>query len=216
MIHTVKGFSIVKWSWFIFAFSCFFYDPTDVGNLIFGSFAFFESSLYIWKFLFMYCWSLTSKILSIMLLACEMSQLCDNLHILWHCPSLGLEWKSTASISGVWNPGYCSDSVPHSDHIGIHPYFLLVLLWFHFLHLDLWFPWGLSFVCGVRYRSKFILFQMSVLLFLYHLFKILSSFPRDLRYSTSVCILVYIWTFSSVLLSHSYLFLLPSTALLCS
>ena len=31
-------------------FSCFFYDPEDVGNLISGSFAFSESSLNIWKF----------------------------------------------------------------------------------------------------------------------------------------------------------------------
>ena len=29
----------------------FFYDPTDVGNLIFGSSAFSKSSLNIWKFL---------------------------------------------------------------------------------------------------------------------------------------------------------------------
>ena len=32
-------------------FSCFFYDPMDVGNLIFGSSAFSKSSLNIWKFL---------------------------------------------------------------------------------------------------------------------------------------------------------------------
>ena len=32
-------------------FPCFFYDPTDAGNLICGSFAFSKSSLYIWKFL---------------------------------------------------------------------------------------------------------------------------------------------------------------------
>ena len=31
-------------------FSCFFYDPVDVGNLISGSSAFSKSSLYIWKF----------------------------------------------------------------------------------------------------------------------------------------------------------------------
>ena len=29
---------------------CFFYDPTDVGNFIFGSSAFCKSSLYTWKF----------------------------------------------------------------------------------------------------------------------------------------------------------------------
>ena len=32
-------------------FSCFFYDPVDVGNLISGSSAFSKSSLYIWNFL---------------------------------------------------------------------------------------------------------------------------------------------------------------------
>ena len=32
-------------------FSCFFYEPTDVDNLIFGSSAFSKSSLNIWKFL---------------------------------------------------------------------------------------------------------------------------------------------------------------------
>ena len=31
-------------------FSCFFYDPTDVGNWISGSSAFSKSSLNIWKF----------------------------------------------------------------------------------------------------------------------------------------------------------------------
>ena len=31
--------------------SCFFGDPADVGNLIFGSSAFLKSSLNIWKFM---------------------------------------------------------------------------------------------------------------------------------------------------------------------
>ena len=35
---------------FFLEFSCFFYDPTDVGNLITGSFAFSKSSLSIWNF----------------------------------------------------------------------------------------------------------------------------------------------------------------------
>ena len=30
--------------------SCFFYDPTDVGNLISGSFFFSKSNLHIWTF----------------------------------------------------------------------------------------------------------------------------------------------------------------------
>ena len=51
MIHTVKGFGIVnKAEVDVFLkLSCFFYDPTDVANLIAGSSAFSKSSLNIWK-----------------------------------------------------------------------------------------------------------------------------------------------------------------------
>ena len=52
MIHTVKGFSIAneaKVDIFL-GFSCFFYDPTDVGNLTSGSSAFSKSSLNNWEF----------------------------------------------------------------------------------------------------------------------------------------------------------------------
>ena len=52
MIHTVIGFSIANEAdvGVFLDFFCFFYDPTDVGNLISGSSAFSKSSLYIWKF----------------------------------------------------------------------------------------------------------------------------------------------------------------------
>ena len=52
VIHTVKSFVVVnKAEVDVFLeFSCFFYDPTDVGNLISGSSAFSKSNLYIWKF----------------------------------------------------------------------------------------------------------------------------------------------------------------------
>ena len=53
VIHTVKGFRLVivaEVSVFL-EFSCFFYDPIDVGNLISGSSAFYKSSLNIWDFL---------------------------------------------------------------------------------------------------------------------------------------------------------------------
>ena len=51
VIHTVDGFSIVNEAELdvFLELSCFFYDPTDVGNLISGSSAFSKSSLYIWK-----------------------------------------------------------------------------------------------------------------------------------------------------------------------
>ena len=52
VIHTVKGFGIVnKAEIDIFLeLSCFFDDPTDVGNLLSGSSAFSKSSLNTWKF----------------------------------------------------------------------------------------------------------------------------------------------------------------------
>ena len=53
VIHTVKGFSVVNEEEVdvLLEFSCFFYDPTDVGNLISGSSAFSKTSLNIWKFM---------------------------------------------------------------------------------------------------------------------------------------------------------------------
>ena len=51
VIRTVKGFSIVNEADVFLEFSCFFYDPVDVGNLISGSSAFSKSSLNIWKFM---------------------------------------------------------------------------------------------------------------------------------------------------------------------
>ena len=52
VIHTVKGFGIVNKAEIdvFLELSCFFDDPTDVGNLISGSSAFSKSSLNIWKF----------------------------------------------------------------------------------------------------------------------------------------------------------------------
>ena len=52
VIHTVKCFGIVNEAEVdvFLEFSCFIYNPKDVGNLISGSFAFSKSSLYIWKF----------------------------------------------------------------------------------------------------------------------------------------------------------------------
>ena len=74
VIHTVKGFGIInKAEVDVFLqVSCFFDDPTDVGNLISSSSAFSKSSLNIWMFMahiLLKPW----KILSITLLECEMS-----------------------------------------------------------------------------------------------------------------------------------------------
>ena len=52
VIHTVKRFSRVNEAEVdvFLELSCFFYDPTDIGNLISGSSAFSKSSLNISKF----------------------------------------------------------------------------------------------------------------------------------------------------------------------
>ena len=52
VIHMVKGFGVVsKAEVDVFLeLSCFFDDPTDVGNLISGSSAFSKTSLNMWKF----------------------------------------------------------------------------------------------------------------------------------------------------------------------
>ena len=53
VIHTVNGFSVVNETEVdvFLEFPCFLYDPTNVGNLIFGSSAFSKFILNIWKFL---------------------------------------------------------------------------------------------------------------------------------------------------------------------
>ena len=58
VIHTVKGFGIVNKAEIdvFLELSCFFHDPADVGNLIFGSSAFSKSSLNIWKFMLHILW----------------------------------------------------------------------------------------------------------------------------------------------------------------
>ena len=53
VIHIVKGFGVVnKTEIDVFLeLSCFFDDPTDIGDLISGSSSFSKSSLNIWKFM---------------------------------------------------------------------------------------------------------------------------------------------------------------------
>ena len=65
-------------------FSCFFCEPTNIGNLISVSSAFSKSSLNIWKFS-VHCWSTVEawRILSITLLAYEMSTIVSS-----YCNSL--------------------------------------------------------------------------------------------------------------------------------
>ena len=52
VIYIVKGFGVVNKAEInvFLELSCFFDNPTDVGNLIYGSSAFSKSRLNIWKF----------------------------------------------------------------------------------------------------------------------------------------------------------------------
>ena len=75
VIHTVKGFGIVNQAEIdvFLELSAFFHDPEDVGNLIYGSSAFSKTNLNIWKFTVHVLLKPGLEILSITLLACEMS-----------------------------------------------------------------------------------------------------------------------------------------------
>ena len=73
VIHTLKGFGIVNIAEVdVFLELSSFVDPTDVGKLISGS-AFSKTSFNIWKFTAPILLNPTWRILSITLLACEMS-----------------------------------------------------------------------------------------------------------------------------------------------
>ena len=90
VIHTVKGFGIVNEAEIdvFLEFSCFFNDPVDVGSLISGSSAFSKSSWTSGSSQFTYCWSLAWRILSITLLACEMS----NCVVTWAFFGIAFLW----------------------------------------------------------------------------------------------------------------------------
>ena len=74
VIRTLKGFGVInKAEVDVFLeLSCFFNDPSDVGNLISGSSAFAKSSLN-WKFTVHVLLKPALENLSINLLACEMN-----------------------------------------------------------------------------------------------------------------------------------------------
>ena len=74
MIHTVKGFGTVSEAEDAFLeFSCFFYDPMDVGNLISDSSAFSKFSFNIWNLSVHLLLNPSLENLSNTLLACVMS-----------------------------------------------------------------------------------------------------------------------------------------------
>ena len=97
-IHTAKGFNVINEAEVdvLLEFSCFFYDPTDAGNLISGSSAFSKSTWTSGSSQFTYCWRL-GEFWALLCWHVRWVQLCGSLSVLWHCLSLGLEWKRTFS-----------------------------------------------------------------------------------------------------------------------
>ena len=101
--YTIKGFSIVSegeadffWNTFAFSMIQWMLAIWSLVPLPFLNPAYTSGNSW-----FMYCWSLTWRILSITFSACEWVQLYDSLNNLWHCSSLGLELKLTFSV--LWS-----------------------------------------------------------------------------------------------------------------
>ena len=92
----MKGFGIVnKAEVDIFLeLSCFFDDPADVGNLISGPLPFLKPAWTSGSLQFMYCWSLAWRILSITLLACEMSAIVQEFVHSLALPFFGVGMKT--------------------------------------------------------------------------------------------------------------------------
>ena len=96
MIHTIKGLGIVNKAEVdvLLELSCFFDDPTDVGNLISGSSAFSKNSLNIWKFMVHILLKPGLENLSIILLACEMSAIVWQFEHSLALPFFGIGMKT--------------------------------------------------------------------------------------------------------------------------
>ena len=87
-----------KSRFFFFLNPCFFYDPTDVGNVISGSSAFSKSTWTSGNSWFMYCRSLAWRILSITLLFVRLVLKLQYFgHLMWKADSL----KKTLMLGGI-------------------------------------------------------------------------------------------------------------------
>ena len=92
VIHTVKGFGIVNKADVFLELSCFFNDPAGVGNLISGPLPFLCMS--IWKLTVHVLLRPGWRILSITLLACEMSAIVRYFGHSLALPFLAIEMKT--------------------------------------------------------------------------------------------------------------------------
>ena len=99
VIHTVKGHKVKgvvnKTEVDVFLeFSCLYYDPVDVGNLTSGSSAFSSPAWTSGILWFTYCWSLSWRILSVTLLACEMNAIVWQFEHSLALPFFGVRMKT--------------------------------------------------------------------------------------------------------------------------
>ena len=96
VIQTVKDFSVViETEVDVFLeFSCFFDDPTDVGNLIPGSSTVSKSSLSIWKFSVHVLLRPDLENFEHSLLACEMSAIVQYFEHSLTLPFFGIGMKT--------------------------------------------------------------------------------------------------------------------------
>ena len=133
VIHTVKGFIVVNKADVLLEFSCFFYDPTDVGNLISGSSAFSKTSLKVHGSHTLEGW--LGEFWALLCYHVRWLELCGSLSILWHCLSLELQWRLTFS-SPVATAGFSkfagilSAALPQHHLLGLE----ITQLEFHHLH----------------------------------------------------------------------------------
>ena len=94
VIHTKALAQSVKQKQMFFWNSCFTDDPTDVGNLISGSSAFSKTSLNIQKFMVHVVEAWLRELLSITLLACEMSAIVQQFEHSLALPFFGIGMKT--------------------------------------------------------------------------------------------------------------------------
>ena len=91
---TVKGFGIVNKAAVFLELSCFFYDPRMLGSWSLVPLPSLNPAWTSGSSWFMYCWSLAWRILSIILLACEMSAIVRQFEHSLSLPLLGTGMKT--------------------------------------------------------------------------------------------------------------------------
>ena len=110
VIYTVKGLSVVNEAEVdvFLEFPCFFYEPTDSGNLISGFSASLKPYLSIWNFSVHILLIPSLKDFEHYFASRKCVQFYGGLDTLWHCLSLGLKWKQLFPFCGhCWHFKIC-------------------------------------------------------------------------------------------------------------